>query len=240
MKAILPALLVALCACQTPRVESVASQAKTTAIGRTELIDPALGTLGLAFLAEGRALGDAQALRAIEPIADRLVELNLARTSIGAGTLTRVSSLVALERLDLSFAALPPGSLQPLAGHPNLRELLLVGLELSPEDCAVLTRLPKLKEVYLHQARFDATLLPKLAGVTVLIDAPAPQPLETERAFTLSSDQKKADNANCPLTGAPVQAAFVVEFEGKRVGFCCATCRGKFLADPASYRSKLP
>lgn len=208
MRAILPALLLCLCACQTARVEPLASEARTTAIGRTELIDPALGTLGLAFLAEGRALDDAQALSAIEPIADKLVELNLARTSIGARTLTRARSLAALERLDLSFAALPPGSLEPLAGHPNLGELLLVGLELSPQDLSVLSSLP--------------------------------QPLETELAFTLGSDKPKADNANCPLTGAPIDAAFVVEFEGKRVGFCCTNCREKFLADPASYRSKLP
>ena len=64
MRAILPALLLCLCACQTARVEPLASEARTTAIGRTELIDPALGTLGLAFLAEGRALDDAQALSA--------------------------------------------------------------------------------------------------------------------------------------------------------------------------------
>lgn len=240
MRAILPALLLCLCACQAARVEPLASDAKTTAIGRTELIDPALGTLGLAFLAEGRALDDAQALSAIDPIADKLVELNLARTSIGARTLTRARSLAALERLDLSFAALPPGSLEPLAGHPNLGELLLVGLELSPQDLAVLSSLPKLRQVYLHQARFDAAVLPKLDGVAVLIDAPAPQPLETELAFTLGSQKPKADNANCPLTGAPIDAAFVVEFEGKRVGFCCTNCREKFLADPASYRSKLP
>ncbi|MFM7281888.1 MAG: hypothetical protein ACKO32_08930 [Planctomycetia bacterium] len=240
MMRFLPALLLALSACQAAGVKTLPAAAETAAPGRTEIVDPALGTLGLAFLAEGRALDDAQALRAIEPLADRLVELNLARTSIGARTLARVRELTRLERLDLSFAALPPGSLEPLAGHPMLGELLLVGLELSSADLAVLSSLPKLRQVYLHQARFDAAALPKLAAVAVLIDAPAPQPLETEVAFTLGSHKPKADNATCPLTGAPIDAAFVVEFEGKRIGFCCTNCRQKFLADPASYRSKLP
>ncbi len=240
MSRLLSALLLTLCACHSARVEPPPFAAKTAVLGRTEIIDPELGTLGLSFLAEGQSLEDEQALCAIEPIADKLVELNLARTRVGARTLERVRDLARLERLDLSFAALPPGSLAALAGHPALGELLLVGLELSPQDLAALSSLPALRQVFLHQARFDAAALPRLDSVAVLIDAPVAAPLETEAAFTLASDKASALNTMCPLTGAPIDAAVVVDFEGRRIGFCCTNCRDQFLADPASYRSKLP
>lgn len=38
-------------------------------------------------------------------------------------------------------------------------------------------------------------------------------------------------NANCPMMGDPVEAdSAVTEWNGKKVGYCCDGCKGKFEA----------
>lgn len=39
----------------------------------------------------------------------------------------------------------------------------------------------------------------------------------------------------CPLTGQPVEKSQFVDYEGKRIYFCCAACKAPFLKDPAKY-----
>jgi YHS domain-containing protein len=44
----------------------------------------------------------------------------------------------------------------------------------------------------------------------------------------------------CPVMDTPIDPAVYVEYEGKRVYFCCPGCDEKFLADPERYLDKLP
>ncbi len=44
----------------------------------------------------------------------------------------------------------------------------------------------------------------------------------------------------CPVMDAPIDPSVYVEYEGKRVYFCCPGCDKKFLADPERYLDKLP
>ena len=45
----------------------------------------------------------------------------------------------------------------------------------------------------------------------------------------------------CPvMEGNPINKDIFVEYEGKKVYFCCAGCPETFLADPEKYISKLP
>lgn len=47
-------------------------------------------------------------------------------------------------------------------------------------------------------------------------------------------------NATCPVkTGEPISADQFVEFQGRRVFFCCENCRGKFQRDPEAYVARL-
>lgn len=47
-------------------------------------------------------------------------------------------------------------------------------------------------------------------------------------------------NEFCPvMPGEKALPEFATDFEGRRVGFCCADCRIKFLADPEAYRQRL-
>jgi len=43
----------------------------------------------------------------------------------------------------------------------------------------------------------------------------------------------------CPVMGRPVVQSIYVDYEGRRVYFCCQECVGKFKDDPAKYLAKL-
>jgi YHS domain-containing protein len=44
----------------------------------------------------------------------------------------------------------------------------------------------------------------------------------------------------CPVMGNPIDKNIFVEYQGKKVYFCCKACPEKFLADPEKYVAKLP
>jgi YHS domain-containing protein len=44
----------------------------------------------------------------------------------------------------------------------------------------------------------------------------------------------------CPLSGKPINPAQFVEYEGKKVYFCCEGCPKAFQADPEKHKPKLP
>lgn len=45
----------------------------------------------------------------------------------------------------------------------------------------------------------------------------------------------------CPIMdGNPIDAAIFIEYQGKKVYFCCADCKEKFLENPEEYIAKLP
>ena len=44
----------------------------------------------------------------------------------------------------------------------------------------------------------------------------------------------------CPVMDAPINKNLYVEYEGKKVYFCCPGCKAKFEADPQRYLGKLP
>ncbi len=44
----------------------------------------------------------------------------------------------------------------------------------------------------------------------------------------------------CPVMGGAIDKAVFVEYQGKKVYFCCPACKPKFEAEPAKYIAKLP
>lgn len=215
-----------------------------TAMGQWESLDAQGTALALNFLAEGPQVGDAQACAAIAAQATLLVELNLARTSIGVATLERCAQLPRLERLDLSCVVLPPGALAVLQGHAQLSQVLLVGAALSEPDWQALESLPQLRSVYLHQAQFD---VPRLEAaqrarpqVRWVVDAPLADAIETEAQPVVGRTAPASSSQRCPVTGAEIDVATLLEFEGRQLYFCCTKCRASFQADPERYRANLP
>jgi YHS domain-containing protein len=67
-------------------------------------------------------------------------------------------------------------------------------------------------------------------------------------AATTAEEAKKTATAAaaieqtvCPvMEGNKIDKNVFVEYQGKKVYFCCADCKAKFLAEPQKYLAKLP
>jgi YHS domain-containing protein len=44
----------------------------------------------------------------------------------------------------------------------------------------------------------------------------------------------------CPITGDKIDKSVFVEYQGKKVYFCCAACKSAFNKNPEKYMAKLP
>lgn len=52
---------------------------------------------------------------------------------------------------------------------------------------------------------------------------------------------QETEQTTCPvMEGKPIDKAIFVEYQGKKVYFCCEPCPEKFKADPAKYVANLP
>jgi YHS domain-containing protein len=61
--------------------------------------------------------------------------------------------------------------------------------------------------------------------------------MKTEPAKEIVS---AAEQTTCPIMGGAIDKAVFVEYQGKKVYFCCPGCEGKFEAEPEKYVVKLP
>jgi len=70
------------------------------------------------------------------------------------------------------------------------------------------------------------------------------QQLTTTARKAAATAQEKAEEAvlqeSCPVMGGPINQAIFVEYEGKKVYFCCKGCETEFNKDPEKYVAKLP
>jgi YHS domain-containing protein len=57
---------------------------------------------------------------------------------------------------------------------------------------------------------------------------------------TASAAEETIEQKTCPIMGNPINKDVFVEYEGKKVYFCCPSCKEDFEKDPEKYISKLP
>jgi YHS domain-containing protein len=50
---------------------------------------------------------------------------------------------------------------------------------------------------------------------------------------------REPENLICPVMGNEVDPDLFVDYEGRRIGFCCPPCVEKFKADPEKYLEKV-
>ena len=63
----------------------------------------------------------------------------------------------------------------------------------------------------------------------------------TEMAATAGQQAQEAMvQTTCPIMGGAVNKAIFVEYQGRKVYFCCKGCETEFNKDPAKYVAKLP
>jgi YHS domain-containing protein len=55
----------------------------------------------------------------------------------------------------------------------------------------------------------------------------------------LQADQKGKAQTLCPVTGQPITKSSYLDYEGRRVYFCCDGCKATFLKDPEKYLNKM-
>lgn len=51
---------------------------------------------------------------------------------------------------------------------------------------------------------------------------------------------EKKNQKTCPIKGNAIKKDIFIEYQGKKVYFCCLPCKDKFNADPKKYLPKLP
>jgi YHS domain-containing protein len=66
--------------------------------------------------------------------------------------------------------------------------------------------------------------------------APAPSPNQINVTASVAAEQKV-----CPvMADMKINPEIFVEYQGKKVYFCCTDCKAKFEADPSKYAANLP
>jgi uncharacterized membrane protein/mono/diheme cytochrome c family protein/YHS domain-containing protein len=214
--------------------------------------------LWIDFAAAAPAVGDAEAASLLEPVADWIFDLSLARTRVTDGTMALVARMPKLSRLDLRETGVTDAGIAALAGHTGLTELVAPRTKLTDGAVQHILRLPKLRRVFLWNSgvtiRGIADL--RLGREDLVIEAGDPgdaRPLETEGKVVLEKPAPKpapADgtgtgalpapsNTACPVSGRPVDPAYQVVYRGRVIGFCCPNCPAKFWADPETYAAKV-
>jgi YHS domain-containing protein len=69
----------------------------------------------------------------------------------------------------------------------------------------------------------------------------AASPAKQEMAPAAAQETTKvAEQTTCPVMGEPIDKNIFIEYQGKKVYFCCNACPDLFKANPEKYISKLP
>ncbi len=206
------------------------------------------------FAAIAPKTDDALVRSLVEPVKGQVVELALARSRVGADTLALCANLERLERLDLRDTRLDDAGLAKLGAHANLRELVLARSGVTSASVPTLLALPKLERVFVWGCALSSEDLARLRARPGLVVDAGDKPdavlaeLEPPPRFTNElpspdapppGDPNAPINANCPITGSPVNAKYTRTFEGRVIGFCCPNCPAEFDKDPAACAAKV-
>ncbi|MGB8225848.1 MAG: YHS domain-containing protein [Sedimentisphaerales bacterium] len=68
--------------------------------------------------------------------------------------------------------------------------------------------------------------------------SPSPAPVASESQTQPAAPA--AEQTICPVMGGPVNKDIFVEYQGKKVYFCCEACKAEFNKEPEKYLPKLP
>lgn len=69
--------------------------------------------------------------------------------------------------------------------------------------------------------------------------SPSPAPAASESQAQPAA-AAAVEQTICPVMGGPVNKDIFVEYQGKKVYFCCEQCKAEFNKEPEKYLPKLP
>lgn len=210
----------------------------------------------------GKAFND-QKLKLLEPLAKQLLWLNLARTGVTDKGVESLSTLTLLNRLHLENTSVTDAATPHLAKLKELEYINLYGTEVSDASVSNFAKLRKLSKIFLWQtkvtekgaeslkksfvdpAKFkslqaqQAKLKKSLEQVTKSENAKLAKVEDEKNKIGKQTDDKKAVNDKCPVSNKGLDETKASTFEGRKVGFCCDKCKGKFDANPQSFKAKI-
>jgi len=75
-----------------------------------------------------------------------------------------------------------------------------------------------------------------ISGCQKKTESAAPPPAAEANATASADTEQKI----CPVMEMPIDKNIFVEYQGKKVYFCCGQCKAEFEKEPEKYISKLP
>ena len=202
-------------------------------------------------------------IRLLEPIAEQILWLNLARTNISDKGISMLPKFKLLSRLHLENTDITDTATLHISKLSNLKYLNLYGTNISDASIPHLKKLGNLKKVFLWQTKMTSQGAEKLKKHFVgekiydnlltqknTIQKSLNQLVKTEELKIKQLDEiknqvgnKSSDkvpmNLKCPVSNKELDDSCFSIFEGRKVGFCCTKCKVKFDKDGAVFRSKI-
>jgi len=217
-------------------------------------VAPGAQGLWIDFAAIAPTLEETEVCGLLLPLLEQVVDLGLARVSIGDDTLELCAQMPHLQRLDLRKTRITDQGIAKLREAPSLRELVLAQNHLGGETVDSLLEMPSLTKVYLWDSGITEADIERLVARQQLTvntgQAKATEPLETEEEPRFSNALPPPGqaalpaaalaalspvNGLCPVSGNPIDARYVVVHLQRAIGFCCQNCPKNFWADPSKY-----
>jgi uncharacterized membrane protein len=216
----------------------------------------------------GTNFGDAQLSR-LATLGPNLRWLDLAGTAVTDAGLGQLSSMPNLTRLHLERTAVTDVGAEAIATNntssgafAGLEYLNLYGTQLSDTGLEMLQKLPRLRQLYLWQTKVTPTAATNFVDARTDKDQIARWEEEIEQLkakireqhisvelginlATTSTTNSPAGtnatplNAQCPVSGKPIDPTKTVLHEGVLVAFCCDDCKAQFQKDPKPFLAKL-
>jgi YHS domain-containing protein/uncharacterized membrane protein len=230
-------------------------------------IDPLSATgpelLCNAYLA-GTNFGNPQLLTlATSRLACAVHTLDLGGAGISDDAMPSLTNFVALKRLHLQNTSVSDRSASSIARLATLENLNLYGTKFTDAGAAELAKLPNLQRVYLWNTEVTPAAARALASAklssaerrrimgeiealrktikdsVITVELGAPVSLGATNSVGTNTVSSAAANAECPISGKPVNPEKTLEYEGKKYAFCCDECLAKAKQDPKAVLAKL-
>lgn len=208
------------------------------------------------FAAAAPSIDDAGITRLLEPLRDHVADLSLARSAASDAVAPLLGSMSRLQRLDLRGTRLTDAGAAELSRLDRLEELNLAQTAVTDASVDALMKMRSLKRVHLWRSGVNAESVARMQAarpeLTIITDeGGAAEALETEGEIKLTGDLPPPGapaasetltpvNSVCPVSGAPVNARYLVVHEGRVIGFCCPNCPKEFWSDPSKFPVKSP
>jgi hypothetical protein len=206
---------------------------------------------------------DDSAAKALLPISEQILWLNLAKTGITDKTGPLLSMFKNLTRLHLEGTNISDAFSPFLSNLQNIEYINLYSTGLTDSSIHHIQKLKKLQKIFLWETNITA------AGVDLLKESYTDRntylsiknkykkiknnfekfsQTENKRLSALeievqeandSSQDKISINTQCPVSEKPSNSNIIINFEGRKISFYNEDCKTKFLKDSETYRSKI-